>query len=114
MPNLLLENERDIALKLVSGSKKAQIILDEVQGKAMAQPGSVRSALALIQSLVRLDAEGRFAPLYAAKVERQRTQKSTASVNQPESPTLTPDEKKVAQERLAKLRQGLKSRGGYV
>jgi hypothetical protein len=114
MPSLLLENEHAIALKLLSGSKQAQTILDEVQGKALAQPGSVRSALALIQSLVRLDAEGRFAPLYAAKVERQRTQKSTASVNQPESPALTPDEKKMAQERLAKLRQGLKSRGGYV
>jgi hypothetical protein len=111
MPSILLEVERGTALQLLEGSKRAQVILDEVQGKSNAQPGSVRSALALIRTLVKLDNEGRFSPLYAAKVVTKRGQANVLPIQPSITKAMSIEEKQAAQERLAELRRTLKSGG---
>jgi hypothetical protein len=79
-PPFFLPKEVEAARQLLNKARcdNAQELLDEITGKSDAKPGSVRSGLGLLQTLVTAVKAGGFFPAYAAKVQNKRDQASIA------------------------------------
>jgi hypothetical protein len=79
-PPFFLPKEVEAARQLLNKARcdNAQELLDEIAGKSDAKPGSVRSGLGLLQTLVTAVKAGGFFPAYAAKVQNKRDQASIA------------------------------------